>query len=91
MAEKTEKTKLNAYINTLLADKFRQVAKLSYGPIGLCLSAAMLQFLETDAEEQRAFVQRVREAEANGTVDSLIADVKQKHRPSTRDPGTKKK
>lgn len=87
MAEK-EKVKLNAYINRHLADEFRQVARLSYGQIGLCLSAAMLQFLETAPEEQITHIKRVFDAEEDGTIERLIAEVKQKHRAG-RDPKRK--
>ncbi len=73
-----EKTKINAYINTKLAEEFRQVARLSYGQIGLCLSAAMVQFLESAPDDQVALIKRVFEADEDGTIDQLIAGLKAK-------------
>jgi hypothetical protein len=43
-----KKVKLNAYVDDRLAQQFRQLAKTYYGRIGMCVSAAMLQFIETD-------------------------------------------
>ena len=87
-----EKTKLNAYINTVLADEFRRVARLSYGPIGLSLSAAMLKFLEMDAEEQRVYIKRLLEAEEDGTMDTLVTSLKSKQsRTGGRDPSPNKR
>ncbi|HZZ41646.1 MAG TPA: hypothetical protein VFE58_01800 [Tepidisphaeraceae bacterium] len=83
-----EKTKLNAYINTQLADEFRKIARLSYGQIGLCLSAAMLQFLETASEDQVSYIKRVYEAEEEGKVDALIQAAHQA-RERGRDSGKK--
>ncbi len=88
MAEPS-KSKLNAYINTLLADEFRKVAKLSYGQIGLCLSAAMLQFLETAPDDQIEYIKRVFEAEEEGAMEKVIEEAKRKA-PKRRDRGEKR-
>jgi hypothetical protein len=85
-----EKTKINAYINTKLAEEFRQVARLSYGQIGLCLSAAMLQFLESASDDQVAFIKRVFEAEEDGTIDQLIAGLKEMKQPGNAKDSKKK-
>jgi hypothetical protein len=81
----SEKTKINAYINTKLAEEFRQVARLSYGQIGLCLSAAMVQFLESAPDDQVALIKRVFEADEDGTIDQLIAGLKEKKQSAAKD------
>jgi hypothetical protein len=85
-----EKSKLNVYINTQLADELRKIAGLAYGQIGLSLSAAVLQFLETGPDNQAAYMKKVFEAEKEGKMDALISSARQAHaRGRGRDGGKK--
>ena len=70
------KLKLNAYVDEALARQFKDVSKRYTGRIGMCLSAAMLQFLETDPKEQAAFLKRVFDAQIQGDMQEVIQTAK---------------
>jgi len=78
MKHMADKTKINLYLNTRLNDEFKKFVHLSYGKVGLLLSAAMLQFLETAAEDQVAYVKRVYDANEGGTMDKMIDEARRK-------------
>jgi Flp pilus assembly protein TadB len=71
------KLKLNAYVDESLAKQFKLMSKRFTGRIGMCLSAAMLQFMETDPQEQAALLKRVFDAQIQQDMGSAIKAAKE--------------
>jgi hypothetical protein len=81
------KQAINFSVHPQLATQFREMTKSFYGKLGLCFSAAMLQFLETDPKAQAEFIRRVFEAELNDEVAEAVeaAKAEQTRRIKARD------
>jgi hypothetical protein len=60
-------------VHPVLAKQFREATKQYMGKLGLCFSAAMLQFLETEPRVQSEYIKKVFEAELTDEV-SAAAD-----------------
>ena len=67
------KETINVYTHPLLAKRFREVAKVYDGRLGMCLSAAMLMFLESYPQVQGQYLTRVFEAQVKDEVDEMLA------------------
>jgi hypothetical protein len=59
-------------IHPTLADRFREATKEYYGKLGLCFSAGMLMFLESDPATQAKYIKQVFDAEINEEVELLL-------------------
>lgn len=70
------KLKLNAYVDESLAQQFKLMSKRFTGRIGMCLSAAMLQFLETDPQKQAVLLKRVFDAQIRDDMRAAIEAAK---------------
>jgi hypothetical protein len=87
------KQTINFLVHPQLAAQFREMTKAYFGKLGLCFSAAMLQFLETDPRQQAEYIKRVFEAELNDEVDEVVqaARTEQARRIKSREKEHKEK
>jgi hypothetical protein len=87
------KQAINFSVHPKLAAQFREMTTAYFGKLGLCFSAALLQFLETDPRQQADYIKRVFEAELNDEVDELVhaARAEQARRVKSRDKEHKDK
>lgn len=70
------KETINVYTDPAIAKQFRLTAEHYGGRVGMCLSAAMLAFLEMDPKRQGELIQRVFQAQLRDEVESLVEAVK---------------
>jgi hypothetical protein len=59
-------------IDPTLADRFRDATKEYYGKLGLCFSAGMLMFLESDPPTQAKYIKAIFDAELAKEVGLLL-------------------
>ena len=80
-------------IHPALADRFRDATKEYYGKLGLCFSAGMLMFLESDPAAQAKYIKRVFDAELQDEVELLLdaARAEQLKKVKPREDGPKSK
>ena len=80
-------------IHPALADRFREATKEYYGKLGLCFSAGIMMFLESDPAAQAKYIKQVFDAELAEEVDLLLeaARTEQLKRIKPRDEGGKGK
>jgi hypothetical protein len=71
-----KKIKLNAYVDEELARQFKAISKVYYGRMGMCLSAAMLQFLRSDPQEQAELIKSVFDAELEQEMSTAVEAAK---------------
>jgi hypothetical protein len=71
-----QKVKFNVAVDGEIVERFRQVAEAYDNRLGMCLTAAMLEFIEADPKEQGALLTRCFEAEIHGQVRDLIEQAK---------------
>ena len=86
------KQTISFLVNPALASRFREMTKAYYGKLGLCFSAAMLQFLESDPKTQADLIQRVFKAELEDEVEELLDTVqaRQARHARVREPKDKR-
>lgn len=70
------KAKLNVHADVDLMDRFREQAQHYGGRLGLCSSAALLQWVESDPEVQAEYIRRVFDAELRDEMQSLVEAAK---------------
>ena len=70
------KDTINVVTHPVIADAFREAAKSYDGRLGMCLSAAMLMFMQADPESQGDFLKRVFEAQIRDEVDTLLEKIR---------------
>lgn len=80
-------------IHPILADQFREATQEYYGKLGLCFSAGMLMFLESDPATQAQYIRRVFDAELKEEVQLLVdaARAEQVKKVRARDDGKGKR
>ena len=80
-------------INPVLAERFREATKEYYGKLGLCFSAGMLMFLESDPTTQAQYIRRIFDAELSDEIELLLkaARGEQLKRIRSREDGAKAK
>jgi hypothetical protein len=71
-----KKKHLNVYISQELADGFREISDANTGKLNVCLSAAMLMFMESDEETQAKLMNRIMEADLRGEFQTLVMNAK---------------
>jgi len=87
-----KKVKLNAFVDEELAKQFKAVARAYYGRMGLCLSAAMLLFIEADPKDQAALLKKILDTELAGEMAAAVdaAKAEQLRRIHSREQKEKK-
>jgi hypothetical protein len=87
-----KKVKFNVFVDEALAKQFKAVAHVFYNRMGLCLSAAMLQFLQLDPKEQAALMKRVFEMDLADETEAAVqaAKAEQLRRINAREQKEKK-
>ena len=70
------KKKVGIFIHDAVSDALDEASEQFAHKKGLCVSAAILMFLESDPKSQRKYVERVAIAELGGGVPSLLTDAK---------------
>ena len=70
-----DKINVNFAVDPQLAERFREAAKPYLGRLSMCFSAALAMWLAADPEEQGRWLKRVYEAEIEGQVQQLIAEL----------------
>lgn len=71
-----QKETINVNTHPAIAKQFRELAKNYDGRIGMCLSAAMVMFMQADPEAQGDFLKRVFEAQIRDEVESLLQKIR---------------
>ena len=75
-----KKTGMNVYVDPSVAARFREAAEHYNNRKGDCLSAAILLFLEAAPQEQAAAMQRVYAASLTGSIESLLAEIREEQK-----------
>lgn len=73
---KMPKKTLNVFADEILIKRFREQADHYGKRVGQCLTAAMLQWLETDPKLQGEYLKRIFEAQVNEEVEALVEATK---------------
>jgi hypothetical protein len=83
------KQTISFVVHPTLGGQFREMTQNYFGKLGLCFSAAMLQFLETDPRVQAEYIKRVFDAELNEEMQTTIeaAKAEQLKRINAREDG----
>ena len=76
MPRSAKKLNINVFVDRTLGETFRDAAEHYNGRLGMCFSAAMLMWLETDPNEQVKYLARVFDAELRNGVASAVAEAK---------------
>jgi hypothetical protein len=71
-----DKSKFNVNVDPHIEKRFREIADAYGGRLGNCLTAAMLQFVETDPKVQADLLTRCFQAEIHGQMQSLVEQAK---------------
>jgi hypothetical protein len=70
------KKKVGIFIHDAVSNALDEASVQFAHKKGLCVSAAILMFLESDPKTQRKYVERVAIAELGGGVPSILSDAK---------------
>jgi hypothetical protein len=76
MGAMAKKVKFNVFVDEALARQFKVVSRIFYGRSGLCLSAAILQFLKLDPKEQADLIKQVFETEVADEMEAAVQTAK---------------
>jgi DNA repair exonuclease SbcCD ATPase subunit len=68
---------MNMYVHRGIAKAFRGAAAQYDGRIGLCASAALLMFLESDPKIQGEYISRVFQLDLKDQVEDALREVKE--------------
>jgi hypothetical protein len=82
MAKSAKKLNINVFVDRALGEAFRHAADHYNGRLGMCFSAAMLMWLETDPDVQAKYLMRVFDAELKHGVAAAVDEARreQQHR-----------
>ena len=80
MARSTKKLNINVFVDRALGEAFRHAADHYNGRLGMCFSAAMLMWLETEPDVQAKYLARVFDAELKSGVAAAVAEAKGEQR-----------
>lgn len=80
MPRSSKKLNINVFVDRALGDAFRHAADHYNGRLGMCFSAAMLMWLETDPDLQGKYLARVFDAELKSGVAAAITEAKREQR-----------
>lgn len=70
------KKKVGIFIHDAVADALDEASGRFAHRKGLCISAAILMFLESEPEVQRRYVERVAIAELDNSVQGLLLEIR---------------
>lgn len=70
------KSKFNVNVDADVEQRFREVSDTYGGRLGMCLTAAMLQFIETDPKVQADLLTRCFQAELHEQMRELVEQAK---------------
>ena len=89
----SRKQMVNFRADPELVEKFREAMKPYYGRLGICFSAALLAFMESDPMSQGAYIKRIYEADISNEVSAVLEGIKaeQAKRIRAREHGDKEK
>src|SRR5881394_3810697 len=80
MAKSAKKLNINVFVDRALGEAFRHAADHYSGRLGMCFSAAMLMWLETDPTVQGQYLMRVFDAELKSGVQEAVFEAKKEQR-----------
>jgi hypothetical protein len=72
-----KKVKFNVSVDESLAKAFRAASEHYYGRIGMCVSAALLKFVELDPKEQAELLRRVFDIETEAEMEAAVEAAKE--------------
>ena len=67
---------INVSTHPSIAARFRELAVNYDNRLGMCLTAAMLMFLESDPRDQGDFLRRVFDAQIRNEVEDLLEQIR---------------
>jgi hypothetical protein len=76
MPQSARKLNINVFVDRALGEAFRHAADHYNGRLGMCFSAAMLMWLETDPDVQAKYLARVFDAELKTGVAAAVMEAK---------------